>query len=100
MGEGDFICRECGWKGSSPIVKSWDEPSSTHTGPHGEDVYVPAHSGSMEKCPRCEKIVRTQKDWERQDKEDYWVTRILWAVFGLLTIFVLLSFAVGQIAKG
>ena len=88
MEDGDFICRGCGWKGSSPVVKSWSVPSSTHTGPHGEDVYVPAHSGSMEKCPHCEKMVRTQKDWERKDKEDYWVPRVFFAVVLLGVIFL------------
>ena len=67
MEEVEFICRACGWKGSSPAVKSWSEPSSTHRGPHGEDVHVPAHSGSMNICPECNKVVRTQKEWESDD---------------------------------
>ena len=89
MEEVEFICRACGWKGGSPIVKSWSEPSSTHRSPHGEDVDVPAHSGSMEKCPQCDKRVRTQRDWERKDKEDYWVPRVFLAVVGLGIIYVL-----------
>ena len=87
MEEVEFVCRECGWKGSSPMVKSWSEPSSTHRGPQGEDVHVPAHSGSMKRCPECEKTVRTQKDWELKDKQDYWIPRVLFAVVFLGVIY-------------
>ena len=69
------------------MVKSWSEPSSTHRGPQGEDVHVPAHSGSMKRCPECEKTVRTQKDWELKDKQDYWIPRVLFAVVFLGVIY-------------
>ena len=90
MEEVEFICRACGWKGSSPTVKSWSEPSSTHTGPHGEDVHVPAHSGSMNNCPECSKVVRTQKEWESDDFWMKWTPRIALSIMIPLAVIVFL----------
>jgi len=92
MEEVEFICRECGWKGSSPAVKSWSEPSSTHTGPHGEDVHVPAHSGSMNICPKCNKMVRTHKEWESHDLWMKWIPRIIYSLVPIMIIVLIYQF--------
>jgi len=92
MEEVEFICRECGWKGNSPAVKSWSEPSSTHTGPHGEDVHVPAHSGSMNICPNCNKMVQTQKEWESHDFWMKWIPRIIYSLMPIMIIALIYQF--------
>jgi hypothetical protein len=92
MEEAEFVCRECGWKGSSPVVKSWSEPSSTHRGSHGEDVHVPAHSGSMYKCPKCSMMVKTQKEWESDDYQLSWVGNIWGGILiGTILLVMLIS---------
>ena len=87
-----FICRICGWKGESPKIKNWSELGGYSKGSHGEDIYTPPSSGSIEKCPECDSIVNTQEGWEAQDRSEKMAVPIIVAFFSLCVIVILLNY--------
>ena len=87
-----YICRNCDWTGREPKVHTWNVEGSSWRDDGGQERHTPPHSGSMNKCPKCNKMVMTQKEWESDDFKSKWIPRIVLGVLSLGIIVIAFSF--------
>jgi len=87
-----YICRNCDWTGREPKAHSWNVEGSSWRDEGGQERYTPTHSGSMNKCPKCNEMVRTQKEWESDDFQMRWIPKIVLGVLILGVIVMAFSF--------
>ena len=87
-----YICRNCDWTGKEPKVHTWNVEGSSWRDEGGQERHTPPHSGSMNKCPKCNKMVMTQKEWESDDFKIKWIPRIVMGVLSLGIIVIAFSF--------
>ena len=87
-----YICRNCDWTGREPKIHTFHGEESSFRGSHGQEVHTHPYSGSMNKCPLCEKHVMTEKEWESDDFKSKWIPRIVLGVLSLGIIVIAFSF--------
>ena len=75
-----YICKNCEWTGKEPNIQTWNEAGSTWRDESGQERHTPPHSGSMKKCPECDKVVKTRKEWESDDAWAKWAPRVTFVV--------------------
>jgi hypothetical protein len=93
-----YICRNCDWTGVEPRIHHWSEPDtpliqtrdpSQIRESYGRHTGIRGSSGSMNKCPECDKVVRTKSEWE---SDDFWMRWAPIIAFGFLGTIGLLLF--------
>jgi predicted RNA-binding Zn-ribbon protein involved in translation (DUF1610 family) len=86
-----YVCRNCNWAGNKPKIHTWNEPNTPSQDAYGRYTEIRGSSGSMNKCPECDKHVMTQSEWESDDFWVKWTPRIVLGVMGLLAIILALN---------
>jgi hypothetical protein len=76
-----YICRNCDWTGGGPKIHTFYGEESSFRGSHGQEVYSSPYSGSMNKCPKCNGKVMTQKEWDSDDFRMELISRITYSLF-------------------